>query len=287
MKVEVVPTGKPVGAEILGVDPNSLLEPEVIKTVVAALDEYGVIFVRNQFTEHAMQVEFSRRLGPLRKPRMNADALVPGFPDLTCLSNIYENGKPIGVVEAGQFWHTDRCFVREPNAYAVLVAEEIPVDNGVVLGGTMFASAAHAYATLAPSLQEQLLSLKASHNFLNPFRKQALSAELAKVLWEEQGDPDVVHPVVRTHPRTSRKCLYVNETYTVGIEGMEQAEGRRLIDSLCRHVSRPEVVFTHTWQPGDLLVWDDCAVQHHAIADYALPLRRKLRRTGVSGTVPV
>lgn len=287
MKIEVIPTDKPVGAEVRGVDLAANLDALAVERIVGALDAHGVVFIRKQFLNPSAHVAFSRALGPLRAPRVNPDPLVPGYPDLTYLSNIYENGKPIGLLEAGQYWHTDNCFKLKPNRYAVLYAEEIPMRDGKALGGTMFASAEYAYETLPEDLRRQLTGLRARHNFRNPFHKQELSADATKILWEEAREPDAIHPVVRTHPRTARKCIYVNEHYTVGIDGMPDNPGRALIDQLCRHVTRPDVIYTHRWQPGDVLVWDDCAVQHHAIADYVLPLRRKLRRATVAGEIPV
>ena len=99
--------------------------------------------------------------------------------------------------------------------------------------------------------------------------------------------PPVSHPIVRTHPVTGRKCLYVNEQYTVGIEGMPLPEARKLIEYLCAHITRKAFIYPHRWQVNDMLIWDDCAVQHHAIGDYKPHQRRLLLRTSVNGTVPV
>ncbi len=284
--MQVVPTNKPLGAEIRGIKISSDLSEQELAGIRQALDDHSVVFFRDQELDEATHVAFSKRLGSLRVPRLNSKALVPGWPDLTVLSNIIENGEPIGLLEAGQYWHSDNCFKQVPNSYALLYAQEIPQQHGKMLGGTMFASALHAYETLDGEMRQRIAGRKSRNNFQNPFRRKALSADAAKIYWEEKQEPDSVHPIVRTHPRTGRKGLYVNETYTVGVDAMEQAQSREIIDFLCNHITRPEAIYTHEWHVGDFLIWDDCASQHNAIADYQLPLRRKLRRTTVQGTTP-
>ena len=227
-------------------------------------------------------VDFTSRLGKHKPPRHESKWLLPGYPDITLLSNMLKDGQPVGVVDAGQYWHTDRVYEREPNAYACLHALTIPHDEqGKPLGGTMFASATYAYDTLPDDVKARIANLRATHHVQNPYGELVRAYKAA-----HHETPPVNHPIVRTHPRTKRKCLYVNQQYTVGIEGMGTEESRELVDFLIQHTTRPEHLYTHRWAAGDFLVWDDCAVQHRAIADYTFEQHRLIHRTAVMGSVP-
>ena len=158
--------------------------------------------------------------------------------------------------------------------------------DGVVLGETLFASAAYAYDTLPEDLRTRLDGLIAVHRYGDRYRKQqaaggrgALSEEqLSKV-------PDVRHPVIRPHPITGRKVIFVNEGFTAVIEGIPEAESAELLARLFDHIVRPEALYTHRWRVGDVLMWDNGLVQHRAVRNYELPLRRLMHRTTVAGSV--
>lgn len=281
--VEVVPHNVPVGAEVRGVDLSQELDEATFATIRNAFYEHSSLVFRNQTWSEQQHVDFSRRLGTLRKPRDEKQFLYEDYPDLTRLSNILKDGQPIGAIEAGQYWHTDRSFAEQPSGIAVLFAIEVPRDaDGKALGDTMLASAQYAYDTLSDEMKARVANLKAVHYYLNPYRtKEMAYASTATDL------PSVVHPVVRTHPVTGRKGLYVNDQYTWKIEGMDEEEGRALIGELTAHITRADRIYRHSWQEGDVLLWDDCAAQHRAIGDYKLPQRRLLRRTTVVGSRPV
>ena len=281
--ITVIPSGVPIGAEIRGVDLSAPVDAPTCKAIRAALDEHSVLAFRGQCISDANQVAFTRLFGTLKPPRPESQWRVPGYPDITRVSNILEDGKPIGLYEAGQYWHSDRCAEAVPNGYALLRAIEIPHDAaGNPLGGTMFASGAYAYDMLPEDMKARIRGLRATFHYQNLFRTDVKAYES-----KYYDVPPVVHPVVRTHPFTGRKCLYVNEQYAVGIEGMDEGEARQFIEYLCKHIARPEFIYTHRWQEHDLLMWDDCAVQHKAIGDYTPDQRRLLMRTSVEGTVPV
>jgi taurine dioxygenase len=282
MTVEVVPTAHPVGAEIRGVDVGAGIDEPTFRQIANALYQYGMVFLRGQRISELQHVAFSRRLGSLKKPRDETQFLMRGYPDLTVLSNIVEHGEPIGLVEAGQYWHTDRCYTPAPNAHAVLYALEIPHDDsGRPLGDTQFASAVSAYELLPDAVKGRLEGRRATHDYNNPFRTKDPAYKAAS-----DQLPPVDHPAVRTHPATGRKCLYVNRQYTTKISGLSEAESRELIQYLTDFMVRDGAVYRHQWQVGDFLMWDDCLVQHCAIGDYKLPQRRLLRRTTVVGSAP-
>lgn len=279
-----IPSGAPAGAEIRGVDLYNDIDDETFARIRKALDDHSVVYFRGQSSmSYQRHVDFTSRLGSQRPPRYESKWLLPGYPDITLLSNIYKDGQPIGLLEAGQYWHTDRVFEDVPNAYACLRAIHIPHDDkGRALGGTMFASAAYAYDTLPGDVKARIANLRATHHIWNPHREH----QRAYKSMDDQS-PAVSHPIVRTHPRTGRKCVFVNQQYTVAVEGLSDGEGRELIDYLCRHITRAEHLFIHEWAVGDVIIWDDCAVQHRAIADYTPEQPRLLHRTAVIGSLPV
>lgn len=153
-----------------------------------------------------------------------------------------------------------------------------------MLGETWFAAASHAFDTLPDPLKARLDLATAIHRYADRYKKQqnaggrgALSEDQFRKL------PDVSHPVIRAHPFTGRKVLFVNEGFTAHIEGMPEDQSASLLQFLFAHIVRPETLYKHQWRQGDLLIWDNCLVQHRAIRDYELPLRRLMHRTTVAG----
>jgi len=282
MSLTILPTGKPVGAEVQGIDLTREPDAATIAALRDALHAHGLLVLRDQDISPAQQVAFTRRFGPMNPPRPESQWQVSGHPEVTRLSNIVENGKAIGLVEAGQYWHTDRVYDALPNGYAFLRAVEVPHDEaGKPLGATMYVNTAHAWDTLPAELQARLAGLRATHHLARNRGKHAKAYQSF-----EDSLPPVAHPVMRTHPVTGRKCLYVNEQYTTGIVGMDEDEAAALIDQLCAHITRTAFIHTHVWRVNDLLIWDDCMVQHHAIGDYQPHQRRLMFRTSVQGTAP-
>ena len=201
------------------------------------------------------------------------------------MSNIKENGNDIGHADAGRVWHTDMSYTARPPRATMLYALEIPIDNGKVLGDTLFSSAADAHDALPVETQMRIANLRAIHQVAGR-RARTGTGQQDQALRKEQ--PAVVHPVVRTHPHTGRKCLYVSKGECEGIEGMPKDEALALIDELADHIIDPRFHHTHRWQLHDLLMWDNCTVQHLASLDYQWPQHRRLmHRITVDGTVPV
>jgi taurine dioxygenase len=205
---------------------------------------------------------------------------VPGNPEIVVLSNITEGGRPTGVRRAGESWHSDMCYTARPPRGTILYAIEIPELHGLPLGDTEFASAAAAWDALPDSLKGTLEGRRATFDFRG--RKRALTPTQAEI----DRNPPVRHPIVRTHPHTGRKCLYVMRDDCTGIDGMEPGAAEGLIAALADHIIKPAFVYRHQWRPGDVLMWDNCMVQHRAIQDYDLPQRRLMHRTTMGGSVP-
>ena len=277
--------GTPIGAEIAGVDLSQEIDERTYDEITSAFHAHGVIVFRNQKMSADQQIAFSRRFGDLDvnvRSEFNKD----GRPEVLVLSNIVEDGKPIGVQDAGRYWHTDLCYLKRPARATFLHALEVPMHDGQPVGDTMFASMTAAYDALSPELKARLAGLQAVQSYRYTYEKKAKDFKLRPKLAERGDDwipDDVVHPVVRTHPFTGRKCLYVNEGYTTRILGLPESESAELLKQLIEHAVQPAFVYRHKWQVGDLLMWDNCATQHKAIPDYALPQRRLIERTTVLG----
>jgi taurine dioxygenase len=205
------------------------------------------------------------------------------------VSNVEENGENIGLADAGTTWHTDSSYLAVPPFATLLYAREIPMRHGVSLGDTLFASAAAAYETLPGTMQARIDGLIVVHSYDGKHRARAKlgrSDRKAPSREEQRRLAPVCHPLVRRHPISGRKALYVAAGECIGIPGMADAEAEALIGELAAHVVRPEFQYRHRWRVGDLVIWDNCQLQHLAIKDYAPTERRLLHRTQVKGTVP-
>lgn len=280
MSIDVRPTGAAAGAEIFGVDLASGLDRTGFAPIQTALDTYGVIVLRDQKITPEQQIAFSRHFGEL-DVNFNAKRFgVSGSPEIYIISNIVENGQPTGTRRAGETWHTDMSYAKRPAKATMLYAVEVPMLHGLTLGGTGFANAAAAWDALPQSMQDEVRNLKGIFDFRGRKRSSPVGAEdIAQY-------PPVEHPIVRTHPRTGRKGLYVARDDCTGIVGKDERTGLALIEALADHIVRPDFVYQHHWRVGDVVVWDNCTVQHRAVQDYDLPQRRLLWRTTVKGDVP-
>lgn len=281
MSVTVHTSGFAAGAEIRGVDLRQSLDGGTFAAIQSALDAHGVIFLRNQQITPDQQIAFTEHFG---EPEVNFNALrfgVDGSPVIYRISNITEDGKPIGTRRAGETWHTDMSYAKHPAAVTMLYAVEVPHLHGMPLGGTGFANAGAAYDALPDSMKEAIAGLKGVFDFRGRKRSSPVSAA------DIAAYPPVEHPIVRTHPHTRRKSLYIVRDDTTSIVGKGEEESRALIEALADHIVSPQFVYQHRWQVGDVVVWDNCTVQHRAVQDYDLPQRRLLWRTTVKGGVPV
>ena len=275
---------EPLGAEISGIDVGQPMSDAVFKRIEAAFHEHCVLVFRNQRLTPEAHTGFSRRFGDLlvHVMRQYND---PQVPEVLVLSNIVENGKPIGMQDAGQYWHTDLSYTAEPSRCSLLYSLEVPFDHGVALGDTLFVNTCAAYDALPDDMKGRLAGLRATHSYTARYTRMQKGGKRVE-LEEDQKKavPDVVHPVVRTHPFNGRKSLYVNEGFTVGVVGMPKDESDELLAALYKHVTDERFMYRHQWQVGDLLMWDNCSTQHNAIANYAPQQRRHMRRTTVRGS---
>jgi taurine dioxygenase len=278
----VIPSGAPLGAEIVGVDVSQVLDETTFRALDAAYNAHIVVVLRHQQLTPASLLQFARRFGELEISPRTQFAL-PGYPEILLLSNILDvAGRPIGNADAGRTWHTDMSYTATPPRGSLLYAVEVPRNvQGAPLGPTLFVSTAAAYDALPTAMQTRLAGLRAIHRA--GAKQYITGSTLAAAV---QDLPDVIHPVVRTHPVTGRKALYVRAGECVGIVGMPEAEAVPLLQELSDFVTQPAFLYRHTWQVGDLLLWDNCCAQHLAVKDYELPQRRLMHRVTVNGSVP-
>jgi taurine dioxygenase len=289
---------KHLGAEICGIDLAQPLDDATFARVADAFFDNEVVFFRNQKITPAQQVAFTRRFGVLEQ-HVRKESRLEGFPEILIISNVLdEQGMAIGSQDAGRFWHSDLSYKSEPSMLSALYALEVPTKDGRVLGDTSFASTTAAYNALPDAMKQRLHGLKNVHSYRyyrdkNARAQQEELARGGRMIQEHtptdeqlKSVPPVESPVVRTHPVTKRKGLFINEAHTAGMAGMVQTEGDALLAELYAHIVKPEFIYCHSWQPGDLLMWDNCSVQHKATFDYDLPLRRVMHRTTVRGSVP-
>jgi taurine dioxygenase len=280
-ELAILPSGAPLGAEVVGLTED--LDESTFRAIEAAYNTHTVVVIRHQHLTPEALLHFARRLGALEISPRTQFAL-PGYPEILLLSNIVDaQGQPMGNADAGLTWHTDLSYTATPPRGSLLYAVEVPTNaQGETVGETWFVSTAAAYDALPPAMQQRLYGLHAIHRAgAKQYAPGSTLADAVKDL------PDVIHPVIRTHPITGRKAIYVRAGECVGIIGMPEEEALPLIQELSDFVLRPAFLYRHQWQVGDLLMWDNCCAQHRAIKDYTLPQRRLMYRVTVNGTVPV
>jgi len=274
--------GAPLGADVVGLDLARPLGVEDFQRLHRAHLDHHVLVFRDQHITPAQQVEFSRRFGALQIHVLRNFQLT-GHPEVLIVSNIRENGQPIGLGDAGHFWHSDLSYKETPSLGSMLHAQELPAEGG----DTLFANQHTAWEALPDDLKREVEGLQAEHWYLakyeelrqkNPFRPKLTQAQIDEV-------KPVNHPVVRTHPETGRKALFVSEHFTTRILGVPEERSRELLDALFDHSTRAEHVYRHQWRPHDMVFWDNRSLMHLA-AGCPEHLRRKLYRTTIEGDVP-
>ena len=292
--ITVTRVGKHLGAAISGVDLSQPVDDDTFSQIASAFFDNEVVYFRGQNLTPAQQIAFTRRFGVL-EAHVRKESRLGGHDEIFVLSNKLDaQGKAIGAQDAGRFWHSDLSYKREPSMLSALYAVEIPVKNGVALGNTYFASTTAAYKALPEAMQQRLDKMRNVHSY----REYRLKNYAAQQEDERRGIrtvqehaptpeqlasvPDTEMDVVRVHPVTGRKGLFINEGHTSHLSGMSRAESDTLLAELYAHITQPEFIYGHSWQPGDLLMWDNIAVQHKATFDYD-PLPRLMYRTTVRG----
>jgi taurine dioxygenase len=276
----VKPLSPALGAEIVGLDLRHELGAGTIADILDAWHQHLVLVFRDQQLSEDEQIRFARHFGVLEKRRRPSEArneaAMIKYPELTMLvSNIRENGKLIGSLPDGEMhFHSDFCYLEKPAKGTFLFAIEVPSQGG----DTLFLNMYKAYETLPPALKSRVEGRKA----VNAYLYESPTREINRAKLDLSIAPHFAQPMVRTHPDTRRKALYVNRLMTWTVEGMEQAEGNALLDQLLDHIEQDQFIYAHHWRVGDLVLWDNrCTL--HARTDFSNKERRLLRRHVVAG----
>ena len=275
-KINVVPLSSALGADIVGVDLRAPIDDATAHVIRQAWKDHLVIRLRGQELSEDDQVRFGETFGPLNRSARKRAHHNAAKPAVMLISNIRENGQLIGALPDGEMqFHTDQSHQETPCSGTMLYALEVPR----VGGDTLFAIGYTAYETLPDAIKQRLAGKRALH----AYDYDNASTRRGTVL--KEGVPHAVHPVVRTHPETGRKALYVNRLMTLRIEDIEPQESEDLLQMLFDHIERKDFVWGQTWKPGDVVLWDNrCTV--HARTDFSAAERRLMRRVTILGEKP-
>ena len=283
MKPEVRPLSKACGAEVSGIDLTRPIAPEAVQSLQRALGENGILLFRNADLTPQQHIAFSRHFGPLES-HVVGEFNLPDHPEIFVVSNVKEEGKLKGAVYAGQYWHSDLSYMKKPSMGSLLLCREMPE----IGGDTMWVNMYLAYENLSEVMQKFLDGLGAIHDYSHAYDTYFAHLKERPPLTPEQRakTPPVEQPMIRTHPVTKRKALYVNPGFTTGIVGMQREESQPILDFLFRHSTRAEFVYRHKWRVNDMVFWDNRCTMHYALADYDFSVHRHMHRTTVAGEAP-
>ncbi len=276
--VEIIPFERDVGAEIRGVDARQPLDPATLARLRAAASTYGVLIFRDQDLTPAEHVAFSRFFGTL-EIHIKKEFTLPEAPEVFVLSNIVENGRAIGVTNFAESWHSDGSHAEHPPIGALLYALEVPPEGA----DTQFANMYLAYEALDAATKAKIDGLAAIHSY------QTLQAALYpdKPLSEEvkHKTPDRHQAIVKTHPESGRRTLFLGDEIVTGVVGMSEPEGTELVKRLLSHATAERFVYTHNWKVGDLLFWDNRCTMHRVLPFDQARYRRRVHRTTLSSVI--
>jgi taurine dioxygenase len=279
-RLTVKPLSPALGAEIAGVDLSEDLPPDTVAAIIDAWHEHLVLLFRNQTLSEDDQIRFVKNFGDLQKrgrpPEARNEASLIKHPELTMLvSNIRENGKMIGSLADGEMnFHSDFCYLEKPAKGTFLYAMEVPSEGG----DTLFLNMYKAYETLPAALKASAEGKKA----VNAYHYESQTRAINESKLDLSRNPHYAQPIVRTHPETKRKALYVNRLMTWSVDGMDDAEGGALLKELFTHIEQDQFVYAHHWRVGDMILWDNrCTL--HARTDFSDKERRLMRRHVVAG----
>lgn len=277
--LEVIPSGKPLGAEIRGVDLRNLQADDFQSIYRAWLDHQVVLFRNQQLTDDDL-IAFSRRFGELDFAPIQETGrrFVEGYPEIYVVSNVIENGQPIGSLGAGEaVWHTDMSYLEDPPKASMLYALEIPPEGG----NTYFCSMYQAYESLPGKLRDSIknytLKHDATYNSGGYVRQGTVAVD------DPVRSPGINHPLVCTHPETGRRLLYLGRRRNAYVQGLPLSESEALLDQIWFYATQEESVWQSIWKVGDLVLWDNRCTMHRR-DPFDENARRVMHRTQIKGS---
>jgi len=280
--IRVAPIAGALGAEVHGVNLAEPMDDATFEQMQQAFLEHCVLFFRDQDINPEQHKRFASRFGTL-----NIHPFIAGLPEHPEVMEFVKEPNESGY-NVGGTWHSDTTFLAEPALGSLLYAHEVPPYGG----DTIFANMYLAYETLSPAMQRMLEGLRAIHSAANSYgkggnfdRNQGKGQAAMSIDIDSEQISEVSHPVVRTHPQTGRKALYVNPNFTRRFDGMTEAESQPLLDFLYAHQQKPEFTCRFSWQRHSLAFWDNRCTQHLAVNDYD-GFRRRMHRVTIDGDRP-
>ncbi len=281
--MKFIPSGQSLGARVEGIDLSKPLSDETFRALEQALGHYGVLSYPKQTLTSLQLKQFSERFGRLE---INVANLFqePGLPEVMILSNKVENGKPLGMSDAGQDWHTDMSYSSMIAFTNVLYGIEIPHRNGEPLGNTEFCNMHAAYEDLPAELKKQLAGMTVTHDFAkfwDKMRSEKGSTRPALTDAQRKAKPPVSHPIFLKHPITGKFVLYANPGYSIRINELPEQESDRILAFLSEHQLQAKYQYRHRWSVGDVLMWDNMGTLHNAVPDYRPDEHRYIKRCQV------
>ena len=284
--MKITPTQHILGAQVDGLDLSLALSEAQVDSLMRALGVHGVLEFTNQTLTTAQLKAFSQRFGELYiSPGGRAQA--EGFPEVMILSNMMQDGKPMGLSDAGQSWHTDMSYSNMIAFANVLHGTVIPQREGKPLGATQFRNTQAVYNDIPKELKERLAHTTITHDF-NKFwdmmrsrpgnTRPALSDE------EKSKRPPATHPTFLTHPISQQKVLYANPGYAMKINELSEQESGEILNYLFELQMQDKYLYTYRWNKDSLLMWDNIGTMHNAVADYGPDEHRYIRRCQVMAT---
>ncbi|MPZ56357.1 MAG: TauD/TfdA family dioxygenase [Rhizobiales bacterium] len=273
--------------EILGLDCSRPIDSDTMAALRRAMLAHPITVIRGQTLTARQQAVFSRQIGPL-EAQDRKTFCHPEEPDVLVLSNeLRPDGTAVGIVDAGDFWHSDSSHLDEPCRSTILYA----VRNPRTGGDTEFCNMYQVHDVLPAALKRRIEGRFGIHHISkirNPRVTVSAARADAKDYYKERerATKDVLQPMVRTHPETGRQALYVSPRFTIGIADMPDEEAQPLLDTLFAAMLEPRFHYRHTWRAGDLVVWDNRCLTHQACGGYSLPDIRRMHRTTIRGDRP-
>jgi taurine dioxygenase len=279
----IKPLSDALGVEVSGINAAEI-DDATFNKLRDVFHENLMVVVKDQDLTPAQQTAFALRFGEIQY-HISPEYLMKDQPEVMILSNEKEGGRHIGLPDGGSEWHSDHSYVDQPTGYTMLQAIKVPQDGG----DTEWTNMIRAYETLSDELKVQLDGVVGIHSF-NRMKNQRLSVPVRHMNdrdYYKRSPPDAFHPIVRTHPHTGRKALYISPRFTIGIRGMRDVDAQLLLDQLFGHINDRDFIYRHRWTVGDLLMWDNRSTIHLALLGVPEGQARRMHRTTVLGEVPV
>jgi taurine dioxygenase len=282
--MKLIPSKQSLGAKVLELDLSQKITEAQLHQLIQWLGEYGVLtFPKQEVTPQQLK-DFAIHFGEL-EINVAKIAQDPKIPEMMTLSNMVENGKPLGLSDAGQDWHTDMSYSRQIAFANILYGIKIPMRDGKSLGNTEFCNMHAAYDALPKEIAEKLEGKTITHDFNKFWEKMRLekgSTRPPLTPEQLQAKPPVSHPAIMVHPITGKKVLYANPGYSIRINELDQQASDELLEYLFAHQLRPEFRYAFEWEEKSVLMWDNMGTIHNAVADYAPHEHRYIQRFQVA-----